>query len=79
MWANEQEAAVFSGMPIDRFRLLVREWEFKGFPRINPHNGKRSIPAILAFWSLPTASSTAQLDVNAVLDEEDDGEERWHG
>ena len=52
MWANEQEAAELSGMSAGRFRQKVREFEKRGFPRVNPDNGKRSIPAILAFWKL---------------------------
>lgn len=78
LWANEQEAAVLSGVPLDRFRCKVRQWEGCGFPKVNSENGKRSIPAILAFWNVSgngfTASTTAyeHSEIN-----DDDGQENW--
>jgi hypothetical protein len=49
MWANEQEAAVLSGVSYDIFRTKVAEWEAKGFPPRSALNGKRFIPAIEHF------------------------------
>ncbi len=62
MWANEQEAAVLSGVGPAEFRQKVKEWEKKGFPRVTKENRKRYIPAIVAFWAtrhnLTTVSPT---------------------
>jgi hypothetical protein len=78
VWANEQEAAVLSGVAMDRFRSRVRTWEVRGFPKVNSENGKRSIPAILAFWNI----SQNHLGVEAVADAhdtgEEDGQENWN-
>jgi hypothetical protein len=74
MWANEQEAAVLSGVSCDRFRILVRDWELNGFPKVNQQNGKRSIPAILAYWNFPVGPGLYENNRD-----DDDGEERWHG
>lgn len=82
MWANEQEAAVLSGLSPDRFRRLVAQIDAEGFPRIEPHNGLRFIPAILRFWAsraglpvdggrLPFAGARDLEDPN------DDGDETW--
>lgn len=54
MWANEMQAAELSGVSRRVFRAKVAAWEKRGFPQKNPENGKRSIPAILAFWRLPS-------------------------
>ena len=76
MWANKQEAAALSGVNEDKFRLKAPIWEARGFPKVNPENGKRSIPAILAFWDLPQnhfgIATHRQMD-------EDDGRENWSG
>lgn len=52
MWANEAESAVLSGYPADgvRFRQDLPNLEGEGFPRTNPRNGKRFIPAIERFF-----------------------------
>jgi hypothetical protein len=76
MWANEQEAAILSGVGMDRFRLKIKEWEARGFPQINLENGKRSIPRILTFWGLPSDHSEV---LSALVTEEEDGEENWDG
>lgn len=78
MWANENEAAVLSGVNPESFRAKVKGWEKKGFPQINPENGKRSIPAILAFWGLPSNHSGAATAIRPAEDDED-GEEKWDG
>jgi hypothetical protein len=59
MWADENQAAVLSGFSPERFRREVRGLELRGFPPINSLNGKRSIPAILAFWKLPANDTAA--------------------
>ena len=56
-WANEQEAAVLSGFSPMVFRQNVRDLESQGFPRVNPINGMRFIPAINDFWSSQIDSS----------------------
>ena len=67
MWANEQEAAVLSGYPVEGFRKAVPDLEKAGFPRKLPWNGLRFIPAILHFWARqvdsfknPALESTSQ-------------------
>lgn len=52
MWANEQESAALSGLPIEDYRARIAELEACGFPPVNRLNGKRPIPAILAFWGI---------------------------
>jgi hypothetical protein len=76
MWANEQEAAILSGVSIDRFRRNVRAWEGCGFPHVNSGNGKRCIPAILAFWGIPQNSFDASAIIASPKDDED-GKEDW--
>ena len=81
MWANEQQAAILSGVGIDAYRRKVTGWEKRGFPPINPENGRRSIPGILAFWGLPlnhNATLSAVAPINAQADD-DDGQENWNG
>lgn len=78
MWANEQEAAVLSGVPLDRYRRSVVRWEALGFPKVNPETGKRSIPAILAFWHVPQNEFTAGTIWTEETDD-DDGQENWDG
>lgn len=53
VWANEQESAVMSGFPADgaKFREALPEMEKEGFPRIDPRNNKRFVPAILNYWA----------------------------
>lgn len=75
MWANEAEAAVLSGVSAETFRARVTRWESRGFPRINPENGKRSIPAILAFWGLPSNDATPV--AASTTEDDDDGQEHW--
>ena len=75
-WANEAEAAVLSGVGVETFRAKVKAWESRGFPQINPENGKRSIPAILAFWGLPLNHSAGPVPVTSQDDE--DGQEKWN-
>lgn len=62
MWANEHESAVLSGLSADTFRQKLRDLELRGFPKANPLNGKRSIPAILAFWKLAVDDAPATID-----------------
>jgi hypothetical protein len=50
MWANEAESAALSGLSSDDFRTKRQALEAKGFPRVNPLNGQRFIPAIIDFW-----------------------------
>lgn len=76
-WANVQEAAALSGVSEDVFRGKVHQWEGRGFPIVNPENGKRSIPAILAFWGLPQNHSGPTAHLRQRDDE--DGEENWGG
>lgn len=76
-WANEQQAAVLSGVGPTMFRRKVKSWEKRGFPQINPENGKRSIPGILAFWNLPSNHLTASPTDERVEDEST--LENWHG
>lgn len=77
LWANEQEAAALSGVGYDRFRRRIKEWEERGFPKANLENGKRSIPAILAFWAVPQNSFDAGATAEAHPQDNDDGEENW--
>lgn len=74
MWATEAEAADLSGVGAEVFRRKVATWESRGFPKINPENGRRSIPDILAFWGLlskhpltPTTSTKRSEDGNDEL------------
>lgn len=73
MWATEQEAAELSGMSLTKFRREVAGLELRGFPLVNPINGRRPIPAILAFWKL-TADDPASLAPDA---DSEQGLERW--
>lgn len=50
MWANEAESAALSGVGAEEFRGMREDLEAKGFPRVNPTNGMRFIPAIIDFW-----------------------------
>lgn len=75
MWANEAESAVLSGVGVEIFRTKVKAWESKGFPQINSENGKRSIPAILAFWRLPQNHSPILTTMEAADDET--AKEQW--
>jgi hypothetical protein len=79
MWANEQEAAVLSGVAYATFRRKLAGWEARGFPRVNQENGKRSIPGILAFWGLPmgTFDRAAAPTTCEQPEEEEDGLEIW--
>jgi hypothetical protein len=77
MWADTDEAAVLSGMAPEKFRAEVKKLEAKGFPQVNPINGKRSIPAILAFWKLETNDfPTLSADSHAE-DEDERNKEKW--
>lgn len=60
LWANDERAAALSGMTLDAFKAKLPALEKLGFPRVNPLNGKRAIPAILAFWRLPVAQPVAR-------------------
>jgi hypothetical protein len=79
MWANEQEAAVLSGVPMDQYRCKVARWEARGFPTANPENGKRSIPAILAFWGFSQNLFAAAMTLDDTEANDDDGQENWGG
>lgn len=77
-WANEAEAAFYSGLGLEAFRSKVKGWEKAGFPQIDPRNGKRPVSAILAFWGLP--QNHYALPAAAVTEsDQDDGEETWNG
>lgn len=78
MWANEQEAAFLSGVNPGLFKSKVKDWERDGFPPINPKNGKRPIPHILAYWNLPLGT-TGQILLTEprVADEDEEGVETW--
>jgi len=78
MWANEQQAASLSGVGIDRFRAKIAAWEERGFPKVNPENGKRSIPQILAFWDLPRSQANMP-PVAAEAVEDESALEKWYG
>jgi hypothetical protein len=78
-WANEQEAAALSGMAPEAFRQKLSDLEKRGFPQVNPDNGKRSIPHILAFWGLPQSHSGALAAVAPAQVDDEDGEEKWDG
>jgi hypothetical protein len=69
MWATENEAAVLSGVGVETFRSKVKGWEKRGFPQINPENGRRPIPGILAFWRLPSNHSAA---ITRAVENDDD-------
>lgn len=81
MWANEQEAALLSGVGMDAFRRKVKEWEARGFPCIHPENGKRPIPAIYAFFGLPQGHwhSPPPPVLTLMDDDDEDGRENWSG
>lgn len=76
-WANEQQAAVLSGVSANAFRKKVKGWEASGFPQKNPENGKRPIRAILAFWRLPANHPTGPAMQQP--DEDESEKETWHG
>jgi hypothetical protein len=78
MWANEQEAALLSGVGPDKFRLKIRAWEQRGFPKVNSENGKRSIPAILVFWGLPLNHLTPMSMLETSEADDEDGQENWN-
>jgi hypothetical protein len=74
-WANEAEAAVLSGMHVKTFRQKRADLEARGFPKIDPANGKRFIPAILDFWQ-----RRAQPDDRTVPQDEpanEQAKEKW--
>lgn len=50
VWATEDEAATLSGMGTAKFREKLADLEARGFPKKDPANNKRFIPAILDFW-----------------------------
>lgn len=78
MWANEQEAAVLSGVGVETFRDKVKKWEARGFPRVNPENGKRAIPLILAFWRLPANHfEIVETQGHQPGADDEDGREKW--
>ena len=60
MWANEAESAALSGLGAEEFRGMRQSLEAKGFPRINPTNGLRFIPAIIDFWRRDHESGPAK-------------------
>jgi hypothetical protein len=64
---------------MDEFRRKVREWETRGYPRINPENGKRPIPGIYAFFGLPLSHSPSDSHHTLALndDDDEDGQENW--
>lgn len=78
-WATEDEAAALSGVSPGTYRAKLAEWEKRGFPQANTENGKRSIPAILAFWGLPQNHSGVAGATAPMTDEDEDGQERWTG
>lgn len=51
MWANEQEAAVLCGLNPQTYRRRLTDLEAHGFPKKDPLNRLRYIPAIEAFWA----------------------------
>lgn len=65
-WANDDEAAILSGMSPNAFRDWLKTPEAVSFPKSDPRNGKRRIPDILAFWGLdkgePQQRSAAELE-----------------
>lgn len=66
-WANEDEAAALSGMCGDIYRAQLAALETAGFPKRSPWNGKRFIPAILAFFereheNAPPVAATLDVD-----------------
>jgi hypothetical protein len=78
MWANEQEAAFLSGVNPGLFKSKVEDWEKDGFPPINPKNGKRPIPYILAYWNLPLSHMGQIFQTESRLAAEDqEGQETW--
>lgn len=77
LWANAQDAAALSGVGDDAFRNRVKTWEARGFPKVNPENGKRSIPAILAFWGMPQNHLGAGMPREMPLMDDSDGQETW--
>lgn len=75
-WATEEEAAALSGMHAVTFRTKRDDLEARGFPKIDPANGKRFIPAIMDFWR-----RRAQAHVEAEHDARPESErekERWN-
>ena len=79
MWANEQEAAALSGVGVQTFRQKAASWESIGFPHVNPENGRRSIPAILAFWGLPQGNADVIVTHTPTADDADsEGKENWN-
>jgi hypothetical protein len=77
MWANEQEAAALSGVALDAFRKKIKRWEDAGFPKVNPENDKRSIPAILAFWNIAHNYLPLTTETVSPLMDDDDGQENF--
>lgn len=79
MWANEQEAAVLSGFSPVRYRQMLPALESRGFPPVNPLNGLRPIPAILAFWKLPANDLTIIENQAADTPAAERDKENWNG
>lgn len=61
-WANEDEAAILSGMSPNAFKIWLRSKAALGFPKPDPNNDKRRIPDILAFWGLAPVESTRGIE-----------------
>ena len=76
LWANEDEAAVLSGMDVKRFRAHLTLLEGAGFPRPSAWNGLRFIPAIIAFWHKENGLDSL-LEPAPGGNHESDGTDKW--
>lgn len=70
---------MLSGVGVEVFRARVKTWEKRGFPQINPENGKRPIPSILAYWGLPQNHSHGPVLVAIEQEDDEDGEINFGG
>lgn len=75
VWATEEEAAVLSGMCSKSFRAKRLDLEAHGFPKIDPINGKRFIPAILTFWERRAQANALAPQEGPHVDEQE--KEMW--
>ncbi len=75
-WATEQEAAALSGMCVRVFRARRADLEAHGFPKADPANGKRFIPAIMDFWRARAQPAVAGAPMGGA---DERAREKWDG
>lgn len=76
LWADDEESALLSGMTMERFRAHLTLLENEGFPKPSPWNGKRFIPAIVAFWHKENGLD-ALIGAASAGNHDEDGRDKW--